>query len=530
MAVIKSVQRGTATISASAASTTATVTAVDETKTILVFGLSKAKGDQPDEDFIRGHFTSTTELTFDRTGTTGAAVTIEWYVVEWSSGVTVQSGIASGTAGEDTTITAVVIADSFVLNTWHKDGSTMGDDDLIKARLSTTTNLEIRDNGGGLAGGINVAWFVVESTDFTTQEGSANMASGLTTDITVTEVDLAKAFPLLSFSTNGSPGLTEDVMLRGHFTTTTNLRVERDTDGPVDPGTGGIRFQVIEIDDGSSVQSGTFAFADTDGQESATVTAVTDGMPIASGFQHRGGQGSGTTDTPNPAEATFDLTTSTNLQADRGSTGGTADIEWFLIDWGKVFTDDFNRSDEALAVSSNWVDATFLGDAGAFQIVSNQAEPDPGDLQSWALVADDTFDNDQFAQGICTGFSDESIGVLLRADDADNDSYMGYWRGQGNFWRIAKIDNDSFSVLEFAAAPSSITDVKIRLEVRGTSLELFVDDVSTLTATDSALTGGRIGIFGEDIASDEPDMDDFEGGNLAVAGGLTTTLIAVGDA
>ena len=332
MATIKSIQRGTATISASAASTTATVTAVDETKTMLVFGLSKTSGDRPDEDFIRGRFTSTTELTFDRHAAAGAAVTIEWYVVEWTSGVTVQSGVQDdGT--ENTTITAVVQTNSLVLNTWRKDGATMGDDDLVKAWLSTTTNLRMEDNDTTISTGVASGWFVVESTDFTVQDGFSSMGSGLTDDITITEVDLAKAFPLLFFSTNGSPGLTEDVMLRGHFTTTTNLRVERDTDGPVDPGTDGIRFQVIEVDDGSTVQSGTFAFADTDGQESATVTAVTDGMPIASGFQHRGGQGSGTTDTPNPVEATFDLTTSTNLQADRGSTGGTADIEWFLVDW-----------------------------------------------------------------------------------------------------------------------------------------------------------------------------------------------------
>ena len=53
MAVIKSVQRGTATISASAQTTTATVTAVDLTNTMLVFGLSKATNDEPGNDFVK---------------------------------------------------------------------------------------------------------------------------------------------------------------------------------------------------------------------------------------------------------------------------------------------------------------------------------------------------------------------------------------------------------------------------------------------------------------------------------------------
>ena len=328
MATIKSIQRGTATISASAASTTASITAVDETKTILVFGLSKVTNDDPSNDFVRGFFSSTTELTWERDAAAGTAITLEWYVVEWSSGVTVQSGTHSGT--EDTTITAVVEADTFVLNTYKKDGATLNDDDGIKARISTTTNLRMEDNDTSITAA--AAWFVVESTDFAIQEGALSMSSGTTANQTITEVDLTKAFPLLSWSIDGA-AVTNDFMLRGHFTTTTNLRVERDTDGPADPGSNGIRWQIIEIDDGTTVQSGTFVFPDTDAQESATVTAVTDGMPIASGFQHRGGQGSGTTDTPNPAEATFDLTTSTNLQADRGDTGGTADIEWFLIDW-----------------------------------------------------------------------------------------------------------------------------------------------------------------------------------------------------
>ncbi len=331
MAEIKSIQRGTATIPATTLDVTASITAVTLTETMLVFGVAQVTDERPARDYVQGRINSTTQLTFRRQSALGTAITIEWYVVEWDSGVTVQSG--THFAEEDTTITAVVLADTFVWNTYFKGGNLQGADDGVKAWLSTTTNLRMEDNDTTLAGDVGAAWFVVESTDFDVQAGSLSMADGNTTaDQTITEVTLAEAFPIISFSTDGTAVLNT-FSLRGHFTSTTVLRVERDTDGSADPGTDGIRWQIVEVTDGSSVQSGTFVFSDTDGQESATVTAVTEGLPIAAGHQGRAGEGSASEDGVNSVEVTLDLTTSTNLQADRGTTSGTADIEWFLIDW-----------------------------------------------------------------------------------------------------------------------------------------------------------------------------------------------------
>ncbi len=327
MAAIKSVQRGTATVGSGVQTTTATVTAVDLAKSVLFFGLRKAVNNRPERDFFRGKFTSTTALLFGREEATGNATTIEWYVVEWDSGVTVQSGEHSG--AEDTTITAVVIADSFVHHTFYMPGPTLGTSSLIKSWLSTTTNLRMEDDGSTINDNALNNWFVVESTDFVTQAGSLAV-TGTTADATISAVTLAQTFPRMSWSTAGNAN-SDDFTLRGHFTSTTVLRAEREASTGSDLE---VRWQVVDIGDGTSVESGTFAFADTDAQESATVTAVTNGLPVASGFMAHGGQSADTaSDTPNYADVTLDLTTSTNLQADRGATVGTADVEWFLIDW-----------------------------------------------------------------------------------------------------------------------------------------------------------------------------------------------------
>ena len=84
MAAIKSIQRGTVTVGAP---TTASITAVDLSKSLLVFGMRKDGTERPREDFFRGRFTSTTELTFARVEDQGSDGIIDWWVIEWDSGV-----------------------------------------------------------------------------------------------------------------------------------------------------------------------------------------------------------------------------------------------------------------------------------------------------------------------------------------------------------------------------------------------------------------------------------------------------------
>src|SRR6185369_3776685 len=89
-AQLDSVQSGTATIADTTSSTTVTISSVDTTKSFLVFEVSLNLVD-PVNAQISGQLTNATTLTFARAGTSGA-VTIKWYVAEFTSGVSVQRG------------------------------------------------------------------------------------------------------------------------------------------------------------------------------------------------------------------------------------------------------------------------------------------------------------------------------------------------------------------------------------------------------------------------------------------------------
>jgi hypothetical protein len=90
-AAIKSVQNGSATFGAGSTSTTATLSpAVDLSRSFLVFNLRASAAD-PDHGTVSGQITNGTTVTFQRVGSTGS-VTIEWYVAEFASGVSVQRG------------------------------------------------------------------------------------------------------------------------------------------------------------------------------------------------------------------------------------------------------------------------------------------------------------------------------------------------------------------------------------------------------------------------------------------------------
>ena len=195
MAAIKSIQNGVATVSAAAQSTTASITAVDLTKTVLFFGLRKNNNNQQRRDFFVGSFNSTTELFWARQEAAGNETIIEWYVVEWDSGVTVQSGLHTGQ--EDTTITEVVLANAFVVHTHEMNGTILDGGTLIKSWLSTTTNLRMEDDDTTIDENASNAWFVVESTDFSVERGSLAL-TGTTADQTIFAVTLAQTFPIIS--------------------------------------------------------------------------------------------------------------------------------------------------------------------------------------------------------------------------------------------------------------------------------------------------------------------------------------------
>ncbi|MGE3843690.1 MAG: Ig-like domain-containing protein, partial [Vicinamibacterales bacterium] len=255
----QAVQSGTATISASSTSTTATITQVNLNRAFLVFSTTIDDAN-PANAAVRGELTDPTTVTFTRYGTTGA-VSITWSVVEYASGVTVQRG-TSTTMGaattNDVTITSVTTTKAFPLISWSIDGVVHGANDYPKAKLTSSTNLQVATT---VEGGSNqtVSWQVVEfSYGATVQSGDLSFA---TTDssktATVTSVNTAKSW--LVFTHTSDDGTSANIgqkLVRGVVTNATTLTFDRANTGQAMD----LTWYLIEFSDNPAVQHGSQSF------------------------------------------------------------------------------------------------------------------------------------------------------------------------------------------------------------------------------------------------------------------------------
>jgi hypothetical protein len=187
-------------------------------------------------------------------------------------------------------------------------------------------------------------WQVVEFTnasDISVQRGVTSMASGSSSVApTVTAVDQKRSFALVDFASSGSGAAIGQRALRARITADNTLTIDRSVTGVA---VEDIAWQVVELKDGTRVQSGSAAFASGGGGDIVNATLT---MPVdttrATGFasvQYGGGAAMGSTsyvtdDYLGVATASVEVTSSTNVRLTRGSTVGAADIGWFVVEWG----------------------------------------------------------------------------------------------------------------------------------------------------------------------------------------------------
>ncbi len=315
---------------------TVAITAVDLTKTYLMFSFSSPNNLNPSNYFCRGRFTSTTEITFSR-DTAGTAFDIRWQAVEFSTGVVVQSGTLTMAAStENQLITAVDLTKAFVVMTYENGGSTLSEDDLVLAELTSTTNLQFRNQGSGPI----IDWFVIEYTDAVVQSGTV-LLTDLSFSVTdaITAVDLTKSWMIFTQSfTSGTPSSpTGDKMIRGRFTSTTQLTFDRDIDNEEIE----ISWFVIEHTDTTLVQSGTEPFSTVETLKNITLAPPVDlgrsMITMGGSFGYRGGKTPYNVD-DNLLAGTFlgrfNIITN-QLQLERENAASvTADVAWFVVSFG----------------------------------------------------------------------------------------------------------------------------------------------------------------------------------------------------
>jgi len=246
-ASVRAVQSGTLSINSNGGTNKVNVgvTSVDTSKTFLIFQ-TRHNNNRPVGSTVRGRLVSPTSVEFVRVSdetSPGSPINIQWYLVEYSSGVKVQRGVLSQSntaTSMNTTITAVASTTrAFVL--WSKtpklsDNVFSGDDPVI-GELTTTSNLQFRW-GQSASDSHIINWQVVEftdSADINVQKGSIATMNASTTSVTATlptAVDPAATFILVGYRITASSNSNIGARLfRARLTSGTSIVIDRSVTG-----------------------------------------------------------------------------------------------------------------------------------------------------------------------------------------------------------------------------------------------------------------------------------------------------------
>ncbi len=335
-AVIQSVQRGTATFASGQNTLPVTLTAVDPTKTIVWGGINWGGGriniSDANASRVGLQLSGATTLNLQRLGSPAYATVVEWQAIEFASGVNVQrrdTVFGAATTTVNVPISAVNLSESFVLiSVAANSGSqTIDEQWTARAQLTSTTKLELSRNESGIA--LNVYWQVVSFTGASVQRGLTTIGAGAgSATAAIASVNPATTF-LLSTQQGAAAvnGSESQYQVRGRITSPTQLTFDRtSTTSSVE-----VAWEVVTLNDGSSVQSGSIPIAGAGSSGTATLSSVTLSRS-ASCISVQGGTGAETADL-DATSFTHSISNSTTLTVSRSlvGTATAADVSWFVV-------------------------------------------------------------------------------------------------------------------------------------------------------------------------------------------------------
>jgi hypothetical protein len=272
--VFKSKQSGVVTLTAASTSVNVAITSVDTAKSFLKYTWSGAGDRDSKHLLIYGYMNTATQLVFgkEEAGGTPQDVTIQWQVMEYTSGVTVQRGAATtwtANTDKDVTITAVDTTKSFLIlnvtGSWNYgvDGSS-----LITAALTSTTNLRLRQYRTNALSSMICYWQVVQYDDCTVAFYEKT-ATGTSDTISITSVNTAKSMLIVTYGTEDDFSYSEDMHWITYFSNATTIQLTRKTDDAVN---NYFKMYVVTFTDSTVVTRGTIAFGTGDTSKTAAIS------------------------------------------------------------------------------------------------------------------------------------------------------------------------------------------------------------------------------------------------------------------
>jgi hypothetical protein len=254
-AALRQVERISATLNATQYDVTLATTLTDTSKAFLVFGI-RSNSNEPSVVQVRGQILNSTTVRFDKASAT--SVEMVGYVVEFSSGVVVESGTwTNGTDEYDADITLGSITDisqAFHLTSLRIAGSTFGNDDAWSTYLwndAGTLKLHVHcEQTTMTAGQYTINFQVIQHDGCSVQRGNTSMDSSMTsiTDSLSPSVDLSKSCLLFNFALATTPAPDIGAMLlSGRISGANQIAISRDHTGSV--AIDDIRWECIAFND-----------------------------------------------------------------------------------------------------------------------------------------------------------------------------------------------------------------------------------------------------------------------------------------
>jgi len=322
---------------------TLTTTLNSTAASFQLFSRRLTGGNQPQFGTAFGRVNSTSQVEFKRTGTTGApTMTIEGWVVEFTSGVSVIRGTADMASATSASLTHTIDkASSFIMLTGSEQGGGgYGDDDFHGAFITSDTSQSIvRVNGP--SGTCNVPYQIVTGDTFSVQHPAAVSFASTDASKTVTlgsSIDKTKTFIIGSYSCeSGTVTRIGQKLFTWRFSdaNNTDIIITRD-DGTSAAAT--VYVQAVTVSD-ATVRAFDLSFtsSETTPATPATITAVntSNSIIILGGLHQCGGRCAYTGDDDiSVGYCTTALASSTTVTATRGATGSTAaTINGWVIDF-----------------------------------------------------------------------------------------------------------------------------------------------------------------------------------------------------
>ena len=285
-AVVNSVQSGTTSSTGNGNGNgivSVNVTSVDMSKSFLIFQ-TRHSGNRPVSSTVRGELASSNQLEFTRVSNENSTIVIQWYLIEYTSGVSVQRG-GTTQSSENNTVNLGTsrgsTGDAFLLysKTVRNTDVAYGFDDPITGLITATNQIQFEANSAN--SDHIIEWQVVEFTDdsLNVQTGTESItdnAATTATDNLSTAVDLASTILLVGWrSADPGPDIDER-LITAELSSDSTVLFTRGNNG--DDDVHKITYQAIEFTDGTAVQSGTANFTSGESSKSVTVSSV--------GYQH----------------------------------------------------------------------------------------------------------------------------------------------------------------------------------------------------------------------------------------------------